>query len=211
MSEDASEPAAEHPRRRAPRRRLVSDGLAGAQRPPEHPARDARARARGDGRSCSTGRTARRGRWSRAARRRSASSPRRARMYGPASSIAAIEAAARARGYWVSTANIDPSDPQSIPAGLAHLIAQSIEGLVVIAPQVRVFRALAAQPLDIPYVTLQSTGPRPGPHAVRRPDGGRPPRDKTPDQPGTSADLPPRRTAGLDRGRGADARASSTR
>ena len=78
-------------------------------------------------------------------------------MYGPASSIAAIEAAARARGYWVSTANIDPADPQSIPAGLAHLIAQSIEGLVVIAPQVRVFRALAAQSLDIPYVTLQST------------------------------------------------------
>ena len=78
-------------------------------------------------------------------------------MYGPASSIAAIEAAARSRGYWVSTANIDPTDPQSIPEGLAHLMAQSIEGLVVIAPQVRVFRALAAQQLDIPYVTLQST------------------------------------------------------
>ena len=31
----------------------------------------------------------------------------RSSMYGPASSIAAIEAAARARGYWVSTANID--------------------------------------------------------------------------------------------------------
>ncbi len=78
-------------------------------------------------------------------------------MYGPASSIAAIEAAARLRGYWVSTANIDPTDPSSIPEGLAHLRAQAIEGLVVIAPQVRVFRALAAQALEIPYVTLQST------------------------------------------------------
>ena len=78
-------------------------------------------------------------------------------MYGPASSIASIEAAARARGYWVSTANIDPRDPQSIPAGIAHLTAQSVEGLVVIAPQVRVIRAIAAQRLDIPYVTLQST------------------------------------------------------
>lgn len=78
-------------------------------------------------------------------------------QYGPASSIAAIEEAARARGYWVSTANIAPHDPTSIPAGLAHLTAQSIEGLVVIAPQVRVFRALDAQPLDIPYVTLQSS------------------------------------------------------
>lgn len=77
-------------------------------------------------------------------------------MYGPASSIAAIEAAARERGYWVSTANIDPRDPKSIPEGLAHLMAQSIEGLVVIAPQARVIRTLAAQSIDIPYVTLQS-------------------------------------------------------
>ncbi|MBA8815758.1 DNA-binding LacI/PurR family transcriptional regulator [Microbacterium halimionae] len=80
-----------------------------------------------------------------------------ATQYGPASSIAAIEAAARARGYWVSTANIDASDPESIAAGLSHLMAQNIEGLVVIAPQVRVFRALAMHELNVPYVTLQST------------------------------------------------------
>ncbi|MDT3330874.1 MULTISPECIES: LacI family DNA-binding transcriptional regulator [Microbacterium] len=78
-------------------------------------------------------------------------------QYGPASSIAAIEAAAQARGYWVSTANIDPTDPQSIPDGLSYLMAQSVEGLVVIAPQVRVIRALAAQAVGVPYVTLQST------------------------------------------------------
>lgn len=81
----------------------------------------------------------------------------RSSMYGPAASIAGVEEAARAHGYWVSTANIDPTDPASIPAGLAHLMAQSIEGLVVIAPQVRVLRAIAAQSIDIPYVTLQST------------------------------------------------------
>ncbi|MGP3536338.1 LacI family DNA-binding transcriptional regulator [Microbacterium sp. RD1] len=78
-------------------------------------------------------------------------------QYGPASSIAAIEAAARVRGYWVSTANIEPRDPDSIAQGLSHLTAQGIEGLIVIAPQVRVIRAIAAQQLDIPYVTLQST------------------------------------------------------
>ena len=85
-----------------------------------------------------------------------------ATQYGPASSIAAIEAAARARGYWVSTANVDPAEPQAIPDAISHLLAQSIEGLVVIAPQVRVIRALTAQPLDIPYVTLQSTDLDPG-------------------------------------------------
>ena len=81
----------------------------------------------------------------------------RSTQYGPASSIAAIEAAAQARGYWVSTANIDASDPETIPAGLAHLVAQAVEGIVVIAPQVRVLRALSAEAVDIPYVTLQST------------------------------------------------------
>jgi len=79
-------------------------------------------------------------------------------QYGPASSIAAIETAAQARGYWVSTVNIVASEPDSIRAGVAHLMAQSVEGLVVIAPQMRVFRSLAAQHIDVPYVTLQSTG-----------------------------------------------------
>ncbi len=77
-------------------------------------------------------------------------------QYGPASSIAAIEAAARERGYWVSTANIDGKDPASITDGIAHLMAQSIEGLVVLAPQVRIFKALASQRIEVPYVTLQS-------------------------------------------------------
>lgn len=88
-----------------------------------------------------------------------------ATQYGPASSIAAIESAARDRGYGVSTTNVNAADPASIQAGLAHLVAQSVEGLVVIAPQVRVFRALAAQPISIPYVTLQSTEVDPG-HAL---------------------------------------------
>ncbi len=78
-------------------------------------------------------------------------------QYGPASSIAAIEAAARASGYWVSTANIESSDAASIADGLAHLAAQGIEGLVVIAPQARVFDTLARLSIDVPYVTLQST------------------------------------------------------
>lgn len=77
-------------------------------------------------------------------------------QYGPASSIAAIESAARDRGHWVSTANIDAHDPDSIPEALSHLSAQGIEGLVVIAPQARVIRALASHAIDVPYVTLQS-------------------------------------------------------
>ncbi|WP_159602098.1 LacI family DNA-binding transcriptional regulator [Agromyces humi] len=79
-------------------------------------------------------------------------------QYGPASSIAAIESAARTAGYWVSTANIESADAASIADALAHLTAQGIEGLVVIAPQVRVFDTLARLEMDVPYVSLQSTG-----------------------------------------------------
>ncbi|MDQ1129173.1 LacI family DNA-binding transcriptional regulator [Microbacterium sp. SORGH_AS_0888] len=77
--------------------------------------------------------------------------------YGPASAIAAIEAAARERGYWVGTVNVEPGDPDSITRAIAHLLAQSVEGLVVVAPQEQVARLLAAQRLDIPVVTLQNT------------------------------------------------------
>ncbi|GAA1767191.1 LacI family DNA-binding transcriptional regulator [Agromyces humatus] len=82
-------------------------------------------------------------------------------QYGPASSIAAIETAARASGYWISTANLESTDAASIADALAHLAAQSIEGLVVIAPQVRVLETLAKMSIDVPFVTLQSTGDEP--------------------------------------------------
>ncbi|QEO13946.1 LacI family DNA-binding transcriptional regulator [Agromyces intestinalis] len=79
-------------------------------------------------------------------------------QYGPASAIAAIDAAARNAGYWVSTASIESPDSDSISAALAHLAAQGVEGLVVIAPQARVFRTLARMRIEVPYVALQTSG-----------------------------------------------------
>lgn len=78
--------------------------------------------------------------------------------YGPASSIAAIEVAARAHGYYINTANIVGSERESIEGAIQHLMAQAVEGLVVIAPQVRVFDVLAELDIDVPLVTLQSSG-----------------------------------------------------
>ncbi len=78
-------------------------------------------------------------------------------QYGPASAIAAIEDAARAAGYYVNTANLGAVDPESISGALQHLMGQAIEGLIVIAPQVRVFDAIARMSIDVPYVSLQST------------------------------------------------------
>ncbi|RYV50517.1 LacI family DNA-binding transcriptional regulator [Pengzhenrongella frigida] len=78
-------------------------------------------------------------------------------QYGPARSVAAIEDAAREAGYYVNTANLSVVDPESIAGAIGHLMEQAIEGLVVIAPQVRVFDVLAKLSIDVPYVSLQST------------------------------------------------------
>lgn len=79
-------------------------------------------------------------------------------QYGPARSIVAIEDAARAAGYYVNIANLAASDPESIAGALEHLMEQAIEGLVVIAPQVRVFDVLARMSIEVPYVSFQPTG-----------------------------------------------------
>lgn len=78
--------------------------------------------------------------------------------YGPATSIQAIEMAAREAGYRLSITNISSSDYASIKSGLDYLMSQSVEALVVIAPQVRVFEAIADLQVAVPYVTLESTG-----------------------------------------------------
>ena len=74
--------------------------------------------------------------------------------YGPSSIIQSVESAAQDAGYMVSTANIAATDEESIVTALDHLNAQAIEGLVIIAPQVRVFRAISNLDLRVPFVTM---------------------------------------------------------
>lgn len=76
--------------------------------------------------------------------------------YGPATSINAIEHAARDAGYRLSITSISSSDYTSIKTGLDYLLSQSVEALVVIAPQVRVFDVLNELSINVPFVTLQS-------------------------------------------------------
>ena len=78
-------------------------------------------------------------------------------QYGPSTSIQAIEVAARSAGYSVITSNLLTTDEASIVTELDHLLDQAVEGIVVIAPQVRVFEVLASLAIRVPYVTLQST------------------------------------------------------
>jgi DNA-binding LacI/PurR family transcriptional regulator len=79
-------------------------------------------------------------------------------LYGPTTSIQAIEVAARAAGYRLSVTSIGSSDYDSIRAGLDFLLGQSIEALVILAPQVGVFEAIREMAIDIPFVTLEASG-----------------------------------------------------
>ncbi|TXN32433.1 LacI family DNA-binding transcriptional regulator [Lacisediminihabitans profunda] len=77
--------------------------------------------------------------------------------YGPTTSLHAIEEAAREAGYLISTTSLATSDHAAIVDRLEHLMRQAVEGLVVIAPQVRVFDAIRQLEISVPLVTLDST------------------------------------------------------
>jgi DNA-binding LacI/PurR family transcriptional regulator len=78
--------------------------------------------------------------------------------YGPATSLRAIETAARDAGYLISTTSLVSSDYDSIRENLEYLTDQAVEGLVVISPQVQVFEAIKELDVKLPLVTLDSTG-----------------------------------------------------
>lgn len=79
-------------------------------------------------------------------------------QYGPARSIASLEAAARAAGYWVSAAFADAGDADAVAAAVEHLIAQGVEGIVAVAPHARTLQALDELRIGVPTVTLHSAG-----------------------------------------------------
>ncbi len=79
-------------------------------------------------------------------------------LFGPASSIDAVEQAAREAGYFVTVAHAASLDGAELAAALDHLGAQSVEGVVVIAPQRAVQEAMSALSLSVPSVTLHGAG-----------------------------------------------------
>lgn len=79
-------------------------------------------------------------------------------QYGPSRSIAAIEASARGAGYWVSAAFADAGDSAAVVAAVDHLVAQGVEGIVVVAPHARTLAVLDDLRIDVPVITLHSAG-----------------------------------------------------
>lgn len=67
-----------------------------------------------------------------------------------------IEAAAREAGYLVNTTRIADSDPDSLREALELQTQAMVEGLIIIAPQTSILRAIDELRLDTPYVLLHA-------------------------------------------------------
>ncbi|WP_394357827.1 LacI family DNA-binding transcriptional regulator [Microbacterium betulae] len=76
--------------------------------------------------------------------------------FGPTASVAAIEEAARAEDYSVTTLNLPDTTPEAIGAAVRQLLREQVDGIIVLAPQVRVFHVLRGMAIDVPFVSLQT-------------------------------------------------------
>jgi DNA-binding LacI/PurR family transcriptional regulator len=75
--------------------------------------------------------------------------------YGPASSVSAIEDAAREQGYYATVAHLASVAPHAISAAIADLLSQDVEGIVIVAPRTSVLSLLAELPMNVPIVAAQ--------------------------------------------------------
>ncbi len=84
-----------------------------------------------------------------------------ATLYGPASTLAGIEEAAREAGYSVSVASLRSMSTEAIAEAVERLTVNSVVGIIVIAPHRFVVDGLAGMPHAVPLVAVQ--GPSAGP------------------------------------------------
>lgn len=81
-------------------------------------------------------------------------------LYGPASTLNGIEHAAEDAGYAVSVATLRRPTPEAAAQAVQRLVDQSVEGLVLIAPQASAAVALIrAVPTNLPVVAVESALP----------------------------------------------------
>jgi DNA-binding LacI/PurR family transcriptional regulator len=77
-------------------------------------------------------------------------------LYGPASTLFAIERAAHEAGYFVSIASLRAPDAHSLRRGIERLLEQGVEGVLVIAPQEAAARGLLELSADVPVVATEA-------------------------------------------------------
>lgn len=76
-------------------------------------------------------------------------------LFGPATTLYAIERAARAAGRFVSVASVHAPTTAAVDAALERLTAQGVDGVVAIAPMTGATEAIARLPRDLPVVVVE--------------------------------------------------------
>ncbi len=76
-------------------------------------------------------------------------------LFGPASTLSGLEAAAREEGYMVSTVMMRRYTAAALEDAIEHLSNGGVEGIVVIVPQRETVTALAGLRLPFPVVTVE--------------------------------------------------------
>jgi DNA-binding LacI/PurR family transcriptional regulator len=76
-------------------------------------------------------------------------------LYGPASMVYGIEQAARSAGYFVSIVSLRTIDRAGVAEAIDYLTEQSVDGIVVVAPQRSAASALEDLPGGVPVVAVE--------------------------------------------------------
>jgi DNA-binding LacI/PurR family transcriptional regulator len=77
-------------------------------------------------------------------------------LYGPASTLFAIQQAAHERDYFVSIVGLTSLDRPAVLHAIERLRAQGVDGILVIAPQVTAAYALMQLAEDVPVVAVEA-------------------------------------------------------
>jgi len=78
------------------------------------------------------------------------------RMFGPGSTLRAIERAARSKGFGVAIAGMSDHAGGDVDEALEALQAQAVDGVIVIAPNEAAVRAVGILPRGVPVVALEA-------------------------------------------------------
>jgi DNA-binding LacI/PurR family transcriptional regulator len=80
-------------------------------------------------------------------------------LYGPASTLFAIEQAAHAAGYFITIVSLLALDRTSVLGAVERLRVQGVDGILVITPQESAADALVNLPADVPLVAVEGGRP----------------------------------------------------
>ncbi len=80
-------------------------------------------------------------------------------LYGPASTLFAIEQAAHAAGYFITIVSLLALDRASVLSAVDRLRVQGVDGILVITPQEGAAEALVNLPTDVPVVAVEAGRP----------------------------------------------------